>query len=139
MHLSHRHHLYLGQMFFPFLPSRFCNFAQGYQVLWAKNFVIHCDIICIKLCSVPTHRSYLALITELYYISGDRAPDRKVSPKTWRILRHKSSILMMLITDHGSSECGRRIQPPPPRFYGVYYGFISVTLWFCTFILTIYS
>ena len=34
-----------------------------------------------------------------------------------------SPILMMLITDHDSSVCGRRIQPPPPLFF---YCFIMV-------------
>ena len=54
------------------------------------------------------------LITELYYISRDRAPDRKVSPKTWRILRHNRPTFMGASTDQWlKCPCATEFIPPP--------------------------
>jgi hypothetical protein len=45
--------------------------------------------------------------TELYYITGGPARHKKVSPKTWRILRHfhdnTSEIFMVTATDQPRS------------------------------------
>ena len=99
-------------------------------MLWERDWSSPCFTTCLSLqihieltvstllCSSAMLRRHCGCYPlSSTNISGVRAPDRKVSVKTWRILRHKSSILMMLITDHGSSVCGRRNQPPPPLIF----------------------
>ena len=49
-------------------------------------------------------------------ISGVRAPDRKVSPKTWRILRHNRPTFMGASTDQWL-KCPCATEFNPPWFY----------------------
>ncbi len=58
---------------------------------------------------------YCGRSTELYYISGVRAPDRKVSPKTWRILRHNRPTFMGASTDQWL-KCPCATESNPPDF-----------------------
>ena len=63
--------------------------------------------------SRPQNNTILVPVTELYYISGDRAPDRKVSPKTWRILRHNRPTFMGASTDQWlKCPCATEFNPP---------------------------
>ena len=55
--------------------------------------------------------------TELYYITGGSARGKKVSPKTWRLLRHfhddRSSVLMVVTTDQPRSSASDDVLCPP--------------------------
>ncbi len=55
-------------------------------------------------------------ITELYYITGGSARGKKVSQKTWRLLRQRvnsCSILMVITTDQPRSTASDDVHRPP--------------------------
>ena len=84
----------------PFVLNMRCD-TFGNWTEWRNNY------------NFPT-----GITTELYYITGDRAPDEKAWPKTWRILRHNRPTFMGASTDQWL-KCPCATEFNPPWFYSL--------------------
>jgi hypothetical protein len=109
------------------------NLAQAWPAEWRHRF-------CILITSVAIVASVTT--TELYYITGGRARDEKVSPKTWRIFKPYDSrqFSWQLVPPaheiHQAQFWARcNFHPPPPGFIKNIFAFRSFCSKFSLFFI----